>query len=46
MGKNYKMVIEPLFDNEKYIVLIDPRGIGGYKHIITNLLKIPVIRVF
>ncbi len=46
MGKNYRRVIEPLFDNEKYIALIDPRGIGWYKNIITNLLKVPTIRVW
>ncbi len=46
MGRNYRRVIEPLFGNEKYVVLIDPRGIGGYKNIITDLLKIPVMRLW
>lgn len=46
LGKKYRKVIELLFNIEKYIVLIDPRGIGEYKKIITNLLKIPAIKVW
>jgi len=40
MGKNYRKIIEPLFD-KKYLIIHDSRGIGGLISLISKLLKIP-----
>ena len=39
MGKNYREVIEPLF-NDKFIVIYDKRGIGGYLSLISWFNKL------
>ena len=44
MGKNYREVIEPLF-NEKFIIIYDKRGIGGYLSLISKFNKIPTIQL-
>ncbi len=40
MGKNYREVLKPFFNNKFYVVY-DRRGIGGYKSLIANYLKLP-----
>ncbi|KKN12075.1 hypothetical protein LCGC14_1020140 [marine sediment metagenome] len=40
MGKNYREVIEPLF-NENFIIIYDKRGIGGYLSLISKFNKLP-----
>lgn len=40
MGKKYRDVIKPLF-NEKYIIISDNRGIGGYLSLLNEFLKLP-----
>lgn len=40
MGKNYREVLKPFFDNRFYAVY-DKRGIGGYKSLMANYLKLP-----
>jgi len=39
MGKNYREVIEPVF-NDKFIVIYDKRGIGGYLSLISRFNKL------
>jgi len=39
MGKNYREVFSPFFDNKFYVVY-DKRGIGGYKSLIATYLKL------
>ena len=39
MGKNYREVIEPLFNN-KFIIIYDKRGIGGYLSLISWFNKL------
>ena len=39
MGKNYREVIEPLF-NERFIIIYDKRGIGGYLSLISKFNKL------
>lgn len=39
MGKNYRAVLEPLFDN-KFIVVYDKRGIGGYLSLLSKYNKL------
>lgn len=39
MGKNYREVIEPLFNN-KFIIIYDKRGIGGYLSLISRFNKL------
>ncbi len=39
MGKNYREVIEPLF-NDKFIIIYDKRGIGGYLSLISRFNKL------
>ena len=39
MGKNYREVIEPLF-NDKFIIIYDKRGIGGYLSLISWFNKL------
>ena len=39
MGKNYREVVEPLF-NDKFIIIYDKRGIGGYLSLISRFNKL------
>ena len=39
MGKNYRKVVEPLF-NDKFIIIYDKRGIGGYLSLISRFNKL------
>jgi len=38
MGENYRKVIEPIKD-ERFLYFFDKRGLGGYKSLMTHLLK-------
>ena len=40
MGKNYREVLKPFFDNKFYVVF-DKRGIGGYKSLLVHYLRLP-----
>lgn len=38
MGEDYKNIIKPI-SNENFIYFFDNRGLGGYKSLLTHLLK-------
>ena len=44
MGSKYREVLQPFFDNKFYVVF-DKRGIGGYKQLVATYLKLPTHRV-
>jgi len=41
MGSDYRKVLEPFF-NEKFIVVFDKRGIGGYLQLVSKFNAMPV----
>ena len=45
MGNNYRKVLEPFF-NEKFIVVFDKRGIGGYLQLVSKFNAMPVKKLF
>jgi len=38
MGEDYKKIIKPIID-DKFVFFFDERGLGGYKSLMTHLLK-------
>ena len=44
MGKKYRAVLEPFFDN-KFSVVFDKRGIGGYKSLVSHYSRLPTAQL-
>jgi len=44
MGNNYRKVVEPLFDN-KFLIVYDRRGIGGYLSLISKYNKLSTAKL-
>jgi len=45
MGNNYRKALEPFF-NEKFIIIFDKRGIGGYLQLVSQFRSMPVAKFF
>lgn len=46
MGKKYRDVLKPMFENEKYKMIYDSRGIGGLTSKLNKYIKSPVRILF